>query len=460
MIDDEDLQVALRVLEEAASLDADDSAVQALERAAAGLRKRARGQRRAKRREQRKAKDRAVLASAGLHQEALRPGLLAAAGEVAEDERVLHRMRGCYVCKARFREVHHRYHSLCPECAGLNEEMREARCDMTGRRALVTGGRIKIGFEVALKMLRDGATVHLTSRFPRDAARRFSEVADSSDWLGRVRVHGVDLRDVRQLAQLIATLEDAGPFDVLVHNAAQTVRRPPAYSRGLASAELEDPERPSDRFVMRHGGRRAEGAQALIPADAGWLMQAAEALDEEGMFPDGALDIEGKQLDLRPKNTWRMLLDEVHPVELMEVWMVNAFAPFVLNARLKSSLVASPFEDRYIVNVSAVEGQFAFANKTAHHPHTNMAKAALNMMTRTSAQEYATHGISMTAVDTGWITDEHAEPARQLRRDSGWRPPLDVIDGAARVYHPIVRGIAHDEYLQGVFLKDYEVAPW
>lgn len=111
------------------------------------------------------------------------------------------------------------------------------------------------------------------------------------------------------------------------------------------------------------------------------------------------------------------------------------------------------------MNVSAVEGRFAVRNKTGGHPHTNMAKAALNMLTRTSARELAAQGVHMCSVDTGWITDENPAPRKARIAAAGTRTPLDIVDGAARVYDPIVRGEAGAP-VSGVFLKDYRVADW
>jgi Dehydrogenases with different specificities (related to short-chain alcohol dehydrogenases) len=106
------------------------------------------------------------------------------------------------------------------------------------------------------------------------------------------------------------------------------------------------------------------------------------------LFPEGRLDQDLQQVDLRERNSWRLLLAEVSSVELLETQLVNAVAPFVLNARLKPLMLRTANRDKHIVNVSAVEGQFYRKFKTTRHPHTNMAKAALNMMTRTSAADY------------------------------------------------------------------------
>ena len=106
-----------------------------------------------------------------------------------------------------------------------------------------------------------------------------------------------------------------------------------------------------------------------------------------------------------------------------------------------------------------MEGQFSRGYKGPGHPHTNMAKAALNMLTRTSSGEFLGDGILMTAVDTGWITDERPHPTKMRLAAEGFKAPLDLVDGAARVYDPIVRGEAGED-LYGCFLKDYERSPW
>jgi NAD(P)-dependent dehydrogenase (short-subunit alcohol dehydrogenase family) len=337
------------------------------------------------------------------------------------------RARRCYVCKSPYRAVPQDYPQMCAECAAGNGARRTARCDLSGRRALVTGGRIKIGFETALKLLRDGAEVVVTTRFPRDAHRRFALVPDAAEWRDRLHVHGVDFLDLLGVVGLVdAVAARWGHLDILINNAAQTIQRPPSYYRELSAAE----------------GRPA------LPSSAAELF-----------FPAGALDETGEPLDLRPVNSWMLKLHEVTPREWMEVQVINAFVPFLLIARLRPLLRASPFADRYVVNVSAMEGSFSRERKTANHPHTNMAKAGLNMLTRTIGDEYAAEGIHVTSVDTGWVTDERPQPARDGVRERGFRVPLDVVDGAARVYDPIVRGV-HGDRVHGVFLKDYRVVQW
>lgn len=347
------------------------------------------------------------------------------------------RAQNCYVCKAPYTEVHAFYHRLCPACAGHNVRKREQRADLRGRRALLTGGRIKIGFELGLRLLRDGAEVILTTRFPNDARGRYAAQPDAPEWLDRLRVVGLDLRDLPGVESFADHLVAHEPgLDILVNNAAQTVRRPLAFYAHLLAGEMP--------ALLE---ARTEPTLPLLP--------------EQKWFPPARFDAHGQQVDLRPDNSWSARLHEVGTLELLEVQLVNAVAPFVLAARLKPLFLRSPHARRFVVNVSAMEGQFTRPTKTTRHPHTNMAKAALNMLTRTSAADYAADGIYMTSVDTGWITDEKPHPGAERVRAAGFFTPLDCVDGMARVYDPIARGVNEPgEPFFGVFLKDYAPYPW
>lgn len=402
--------------------------------------------------------------------ETLRQTGIRAGDEVARREAVrveqqgvgeLEQPRGCYVCKRPFVQVHHFYDRMCPECAPVHWLKRHQRADLSGRYVVLTGGRIKIGFELGLKMLRDGAELLVTTRFPRDAARRYGELEDFAQWQDRLHIYGVELRDVRSVERWCAEIANAVPWlDAVINNAAQTVRRPDAYYADVLEFERRgELSEHVERCVKRLDIVDVDGEVPLL--DSLSTAMFPQRVERDGMtFPAGERDEDGLQLDLRTHNSWMMTLDEVEPMELLEVHLVNAVAPCLLNARLKALLQKSPHADRYIVNVAAKEGQFEVNFKSFRHPHTNMAKAGLNMLTRTSAADYERVGIHMTSVDTGWVTYEQPHEIKSEWFDEGKGPPLDVIDGAARIYDPIVRGVSGEERSSGVLYVNYEQASW
>ncbi len=397
----------------------------------------------------------------------------------------------CYVCKTYYTVVHHFYDQLCPACAELNFAKRTERADLRGRVALVTGSRVKIGYQAGLKLLRCGARVIVSTRFPRDAARRYAAEPDFEAWRDRLEIFGLDLRHTPSVEAFCRVLlESESRLDFIINNACQTVRRPPGFYAHMMAEEnaaLRDLPEEARRLLGRYEGLRAyhilpEGVDGGAPAPhtageatsvlaAAGLTHAAqlsqvpllpdELLGQKELFPQGRLDQDEQQIDLRDRNSWRLLLAEVSSVELLEVQLVNAVAPFVLNARLKPLMLRTPDRDKHIVNVSAVEGQFYRRFKTTRHPHTNMAKAALNMMTRTAAADYYQDGIHMNSVDTGWVTDEDpVEIAARKTQEHRFHPPLDIIDGAARIVDPIVDGINTGVHVWGKFLKDYREIEW
>ncbi len=462
--DQSEIETCLRVLEHAETVDLGEPRWLAVRQAADRLYRSDKKKRKVARRVERTRRDRAAIAAAERFREQDPSPAPRDDARAPVTRRELTVPRRCYVCKERYRFVRSDYHMLCDRCAEENLSRRNARCDLRGRTALVTGGRVKIGFQVALKLLRDGARVLVTTRFPRDAARRFAEVPDSARWRDRLHLHGVDFLDLPGVAELISGVHRRfDHLDILVNNAAQTIRRPAAYHREVRAAErlpLAGAAASIEVLDTRadpHGRPPtpiAIPAQGTAPADGTGLESLAEAL-----FPAGRTDETGQPLDLRDHNSWTLRTHEVEPLEWMETHVVNAFVPFLLTARLRGLLEASPWPDRYVVQVSAMEGSFSRRNKTVRHPHTNMAKASLNMLTRTAAADYAAGGIHMNSVDTGWVTDERPHPGKTAQREGGFRPPLDVIDGAARVYDPIVRGVG-GQPVSGLFLKDYRAVEW
>ena len=473
-LDPDDLAHLFRVLARLDELPIDHPDAVAVRHATAGLYKTVKKRRRYERRQVVIANDDAVTSAtatgaAGRIDDETQ-GLPLVSSATGATAGTLLRPRACYICKRRYLQVDAFYHQLCPACATLNHQRRTARTDLTGRRALLTGGRAKIGMYIALRLLRDGAHTTITTRFPRDAARRFAAMPDASDWLHRLRIIGIDLRNPAQVVRLADSVGEQGPLDILINNAAQTVRRSAEAYAALMDAEAAPLPQGDLPPILTFGPTGVEQLEAgdTGPAPRHWTPTpysvTALALTAGSASPDRiasrcAIDAGGLLPDLEPVNSWVQRVNEVDAMELLEVQLCNMTAPFILVSRLRPALAASTARRKYIVNVSAMEGQFGRGYKGPGHPHTNMAKAALNMLTRTSATELLTDGILMTSVDTGWITDERPHPTKMRLAEEGFHAPLDLVDGAARVYDPIVRGEGGED-LYDCFLKDYKPSAW
>lgn len=391
--------------------------------------------------------------------------------------------RFCYVCKEPFTRLHFFYDAMCPACADFNYQKRFQTASLDGQVALITGARLKIGYQASLMMLRAGAQVIATTRFPVDSALRYANEADFKEWGHRLHIYGLDLRHTPSVELFCTFIEQRYPrLDILINNAAQTVRRPPGFYAHLMAKEAMgindlDPKiqpllRPFELCKKNLSSSSSVPALAWNGTAVGIGLSASaklsqvpythdHALVEEQVFPKGQLDADLQQVDLRTKNSWRLLLGEIPTAEMIELQLVNAIAPFVLCNRLSNMMKRQNTGQKHIVNVSAMEGKFHRFTKTDRHPHTNMAKAALNMLTHTSASDLMKYGIFMNAVDTGWVTDEDPMVfSLRKQQDQDFQPPLDIVDGAARVCDPFFNGILTGTHLYGKFLKDYVPVDW
>jgi NAD(P)-dependent dehydrogenase (short-subunit alcohol dehydrogenase family) len=418
------------------------------------------------------------------------PQLILNAASEEHDSPELSSARNCYVCKKEYTKLHHFYDTMCPECGEFNYLKRFQEADLTDQVAVVTGSRLKIGYHIVLMLLRSGATVIATTRFPVDSALRYAKEADFQEWGHRLKIHGLDLRHIPSVEIFCNFIEQKYErLDILINNAAQTVRRPAGfYAHLMPNEELQaEALPPFARETLADHHHCLSELDAIAPKistknnmlPVSWhapepgigLRQSAKlsqipysfdnSLTTQEVFPEGELDADLQQVDLRKTNSWRLKLGEIETPEMVEVQLVNAVAPFVLCNRLSALMKNEETGMKHIINVSAMEGKFHRFKKEDRHPHTNMAKAALNMLTHTSASGLAKHGIYMNAVDTGWVTDEDpAELSKHKEEVHDFQPPLDIVDGAARVMDPLLDGINTGKHWCGKFLKDYFPIDW
>jgi NAD(P)-dependent dehydrogenase (short-subunit alcohol dehydrogenase family) len=396
----------------------------------------------------------------------------------------LSKPRTCYMCKQPFSHAHFFYRSLCLACGDLNYQKRRIPGDLSGRLALVTGARVKIGYATALRLLRAGAQVIATTRFPRDAALRYSSEPDFVDWQDRLHIYGLDFRSLPILEDFVEHLYATYPaLDILINNAAQTVRHPladyahllpleqaplvtltPAQQALVARSHASLPPTPfaasgeaplpaladpSSRSLSPTASLNGSGSERVLSPTFGNAVPAFASQDDERW----------RQIDLRTRNSWILPFNEIDLTEFLEVQIINVTAPFLLISSLHELLKRGSIAQRFIVNVSAVEGQFA-NTKQGSHVHTNMAKASLNMLTHTIAAQLARDQIFLNSVDPGWISQQAPLTSAQDWERMQQLLPLDLVDAAARVCDPIFLGIITGETPSGLLFKDYQPVAW
>ncbi|KAL4498493.1 hypothetical protein ABPG72_019611 [Tetrahymena utriculariae] len=427
----------------------------------------------------------------------------------------LNKPKKCYMCRQQYRKVHPHYHSMCLDCGNFSYNKRtEQKYNLTGKVAIVTGGRIKIGFLSTLLLLRNNCIVHVTTRFPKDALERYKKEEDYDSFKDRLFIYSLDFRKISSVIGFCDFFKEKfGKLDILINNAAQCVKREASYFKYLIDVEskplkeysgsdlkvlqndLELKQYEADKIKQSTQLENAPSAdQDLQTVDSlqqnndqtqltkiqqtqdlafchfseSVLMNVKPVLEgqkteKDKLYPEGVVDSNGIQVDLASKNSWNSKLEEVPLFEFMETQVINAWAPFVLCQKLKDCMTISPEQQKefkFIVNVSSVEGQFHMRNKPVFHPHNNMSKASLNMLTRTAGPQYSQeYNIFMTCVDTGWVSNDMI-PKSFLFDNVYKTTPLDELDGALRVVDPIFEGYKTNKPICTVFLRNYKVAEW
>ena len=417
----------------------------------------------------------------------------------SEKQKVI--FKNCYICKEKFglNNIHSFYGNLCKKCGDYNYSFRTMKLDFTGRIAIVTGGRVKIGYYIATKLLSYGAKVLITSRFPKDTLFKYQNDPEYEKWKNNLIIYPIDFRIFESTIKFVQFIKDNFPHvDILINNAAQTIRRTASYYKYLLPIETKDLSKEDDKKIIKNDFinlqkqlKAGESTQAPNPQSTKKEIQNSlislmdnkskeyqeilplsviasqiRIMEEKSQPHVTVMGGDGQPYDFsKGKNSWNFEFDEIPFQEFTEVQIINTWTPYYLCVKLKPLMMQSPFPDKYIVNVTSVEGIFSHFKRSSH-VHTNMAKAALNMFTRTCGSYLKDIGIYMTCVDTGWVSPMNEmnslldKDKKNSYENEFVNVPLDELDGAMRVLHPIIEGIKNKNYLFGILLKDYVKSPW
>lgn len=380
----------------------------------------------------------------------------------------------CYVCKKKSRTLHFFYDQMCYDCGLFNYHKRLQTCDLSGKYALLTGARVKIGYQIALILMRNGCNLIATTRFPKDALNRFSQEKDFNVWKERLMIYGLDLRNLSSIKNFCEELTNTLPqLDIVINNAAQTNRHHPLFYKNLAAIENSEINDNFKNIIQEKFPCAYPEIKlfAIENSPSDFKMKQFDQLTYEKTenndqtisnpfdpvftkyFPDNCFDINNQQIELTTKNSWVKTFSEVSLPEFAEAQVINSWAPYLLCFYLRPILALNPSDNKHIINVSSMEGRFN-KFKNIFHPHTNMAKASLDMLTRTCAKDFKENNIFMNSVDTGWVSE--MLPMEQIRKRT---VPLDELDGAMRVLDPVFSGLSGKERAYGRFFKDYKSIP-
>ncbi|EGC28769.1 hypothetical protein DICPUDRAFT_43824 [Dictyostelium purpureum] len=430
----------------------------------------------------------------------------------------------CYICKEPLEDTSTR---VCPVCRYNNinktnafsySDIPNAKAALNHKVAIVTGGRIKIGYEIAKHLLESGFKVIITTRFPASAYEQFKKNIQPDNF-SNLYIYGVDFRNLQSVQQFIDTVKkEFSRIDILINNAAQTIRYPRAYYHNLLFNEktiissfdklppniLSKIENINMNTIKNNSNNNNnnnnnnddnngkelllfnKNSKSSIDIVESVVTKDDEDEIDESLFPTGKMDLHGQQLDLRTKHTWNSTVEEITTAEMLEVQLINNTVPFMLINQLSShmglnkndeeiiSKMSNETKEKYleaknkmarpdwsvIVNVTSPEGNINHESNamSGFHCHTNMAKASLNMLTKSIAYQFEKKNIYVIGCDTGWVSDMMPNspigiPSRP--------PPLKEIDGASRVLYPVYFHLFRNErHESGVQFVNFKPSEW
>ncbi|KAF8078304.1 hypothetical protein FPV67DRAFT_1603874 [Lyophyllum atratum] len=397
-----------------------------------------------------------------------------------KEDQKQHKSSKCYICLFLLTSAHPLYPALCVPCGNFNTASSALslppQFNLISKTALVTGARVNLGYHVALRLLRCGCSVVITTRYPHDAEVRYLAESDSEAWKDRLCIVGADFRTAKDVFALVGVvkgrLRDWGTekLDLLINNAAQTLT-------DQAETEVKSGEREQQLRLQGTGNLVIDaGYQPRLRGGIGAIKydfhdhHHIDGLPSVDDTTKAVLDEENRELIKPVKSSWTQKLNEIPYEDVISAHSINTFVPLILMRELlpimslpsvspsPSPSSASAKPSAYIINVSSREGipecRPSHRAKAGHHVHTNMSKAALNMLTETEAGEaWRSARVAVNSVDPGYMS---ADPEwMEMSGLSDKNCPIGWEDGAARVLWPVAMG-EKGTPVWGRFLKHFQ----